>query len=199
MIARFFYPPFCLCCRQQAEEGVLCRTCLSTLRLARPSDGQLRGNSLDGSAVCFDDGPVVRSLLAAPAELLSPFIVLQWNSLGWPLPDYVVPTPGDWFSRGSDRWHLRREVAASVASTLGRTSLHALAIRRHRLPTPYLSLEEQSVDLDASVLRLRHPRRLVNSSVLLIHDTLITGRALRTSASALCRGGARAVWALSIA
>ena len=155
--------------------------------------------SLEGVGVCFEDDPIIRTLLAASSSLISPYIVLQWHALGWPLPDYVVPTPGDWFSRGSDRWRLRQEIASSVASTLGRRSLRALALNRHRLPTPYLSLEEQRHDVDASVLRLRHPRQLINATVLLIHDTMTTGRALRTSASALCRGGARAVWGLAIA
>ena len=210
-LLNFLFPPFCLCCRLPIEmsRSTLCQRCFDELRLVDPTNRCLRcgasleeshrchSTSLEGVGVCFDDGPVSRSLLNASADYIAPFVVLQWDALKWPLPDLVIPTPGDWFSRGCDRWNIRQEIAAVVASTLGRKSL-ALTIERYRLPTPYLSLEEQGREIGNSVLRLNHQKLLVNASVLLIHDTMTTGQAIRASASALCYGGARAVWAMSV-
>jgi predicted amidophosphoribosyltransferase len=209
----FAFPPYCTCCRQLIgpKRATLCQTCFDSLRLVDPAnhcpkcglllEGKVHrchNSSLEAVGVCFDDGPVARSLLNSSAGQISPFIVLQWHTLQWPLPDFVMPTPGDWFSRGSDLWRLRQEIAAQVAAILGRQSSSALMPERHRLPIPYLGLEEQGREVEDSAVRLRHPNKFVNKTVLLIHDTLTTGRALRTSASALCHYGARAVWGISI-
>lgn len=209
----FLFPPFCVCCRQPIghDRSILCQTCFGSLRLTDPStlcprcgsslDGETHrchNSSLEAVCVCFDDGPAVRTLLNGSAGAISPFIVLRWNTLGWSLPDFVMPTPGDWFSRGSDRWRLRQEVAAQVATILGRQASSALRLERHQLPTPYLSLEEQGREVGDSAVHLRHPDKFVNKTILLIHDTLTTGRALRTSASALCQNGARAIFGISI-
>lgn len=209
----FIFPPYCACCRQLigSQRTTLCQACFDSLRLVDLTnhcqkcglllEGRVHrchNSSLEAVGVCFDDGPVIRSLLNSSADLISPFVVLQWHTLQWPLPDFVIPTPGDWFSRGGDRWSLRQEVATNVAAMLGRQAASTLTLERHRLSTPYLSLEEQGRDVEDSAIRLRHEDRLVNKTVLLIHDTLTTGRALRTSASALCHYGARAVFAISM-
>ena len=196
----FLFPPFCLCCRQPVEEdrSILCKNCFRELQLIDPLSHS-NSPDLEGISSCFDDGPVVRSLITGPASLIAPFMVLQWNALGWPLPDFVVPTPGDWFSRGSDRWEMRQQIAHAVAAILGRQSTRALALNRSLLPTPYLSLEEQQKNCDESALRIRHPHRLVNTTVLLIHDILTTGMALHVSASALRLYGVRAVWGMCVA
>ena len=209
----FLFPPFCLCCRQPIGHGrsTLCQSCFDSLRLTDPTtlcqrcglslDGETHrchNSSLEAAGVCFEDGPVIRSLTNSSAHVVAPFVVLQWNTLGWPLPDFVIPTPGNWFSRGDDRWRLRQETAVQVAAILGRRASSALTLERHQLPTPYLSLEEQGREIDDSGVHLRHPHLFVNKTILLIHDTLATGRALRTSASALCHNGARAVFGLSM-
>jgi predicted amidophosphoribosyltransferase len=201
----FLFPPFCLCCRQliTPKRASLCQACFESLRLVDPTnhcpkcgfslEGEVHrchGSSLEAVGICFDDGPVIRSLLNGSADLISPFVVLQWHTLQWPLPDFVIPTPGDWFSRGSDRWRLRQEIAVQVATILGRQATSVLALERHRLPTPYLSLEEQGREVEDSAVRLRHPDTFVNKTV--------PGGALRTPALALCHYGARAVWGISI-
>ena len=208
----FLFPPFCLCCRQPIGRGrtTLCQRCYDSLHVVDPDhrcqrcglslEGNIhrcRSTALEGACVCFDDSPVVRSLFNS-ADLLSPFVIVQWERLGWPVPDYVLPTPGDWFSRGGDRWRLRQEIAANVATLFGRKTSSALRLERHRLPTPYLPLEEQTKEVDGAALRLWRPERFVNTTVLLIHDTLSTGRALRASASALCHHGVRAVWGIGV-
>jgi predicted amidophosphoribosyltransferase len=208
----FLFPPFCLCCRQLVgiDRTTLCQHCFDSLRLVDPSkrcdrcglskEGEVhrcQDTALEGACVCFDDGPVVRSLLNS-ADLLSPFVIVQWQRLGWPMPDYVLPTPGDWFSRGGDRWKPRQEIAANVAALFGRKASSALRLERYRLPIPYLSLEEQAKEVDWTALRLHRPERFVNKTILLIHDSLSTGRALRASATALCQNGAFAVFGISV-
>jgi predicted amidophosphoribosyltransferase len=212
-VLAFFFPPFCACCRQLIGDNrtTLCQACFDSLRLIDPTTRCRRcGFSLDAEVhrchttsledvnVCFDDGPVIRTLLNRSAEQIAPFVIVQWHALKWPLPDFVMPTPGDWFSRGTDRWRQRQEIAAQVATILGKPISRALTMRRHRLPTPYLSLEGQGKEMDDSLFSIRRPHRFVNKTVLLIHDTLISGRALRASASALSQHGARAVFGISV-
>lgn len=210
---RFFFPPVCIGCSGLMEEGyeILCQQCMEALHPIDPStacqhcgtilDGEkhhcMRGE-LDGCAVCFEESLPGRVLLTMSGEHIAPFIIMQWHERNWPLPDLVMPTPGDWFSRGQDRWGLRKELAKTVAKTLGQPYLSALTVKRHAMTEPYHSLENHPHIKTEGFVALKSPERIVNTTVLLIHDEKITGKALDRSAQALKEGGARAIYGISL-
>ena len=209
----FLYPPVCVCCKAiiSAPFKTLCQGCFESLHLLSTAhrcrrcfhaldEGGHRchRSALKSQAACFEDSPSVRSLVASSGSAIAPFILMQWHALQWPVPDLVIPTPGDWFSRGTDRWATRKEIAQGVAHLLNRPYSPCLGLHRHHLFLPYLSLEEQRKDVDTRAVKIRTPAAVVNMNILLIHDVSITGRALHTSAEALITSGALNVLGISV-
>lgn len=210
----FLYPPICLCCKSIMSPSfkTLCQNCfeslqlLSTFRRCRrcfhaldERNHRCQHSALKSQATCFEDSPACRALLSSSGSATAPFILMQWNELRWPLPDLIIPTPGDWFSRSNDRWTVRKEIAQSVANLLNRPYSPCLGLNRHLLPVPYLSLEEQRRDVDWHAVKIRNPSSIVNSKILLIHDVYVTGKSLQTTATALIHIGALNVWGISVA
>lgn len=207
------YPPTCLCCKGILPQSYtkLCPSCLTELQLLSTfnrcrrcfhpldEDGhRCHRSSLHSHAFCFEASPLLQALLSLPGTAIAPFIVLQWIALCWPMPDLIIPTPGDWFSHESDRWNTRRELAFAVGTLLDRPVLCCLGLHRHLLPIPYLSLEEQPSEAVSSGVKVHPASAPVNMNVLLIHDTCTTGKALRCSAAALVNHGACSVRGISL-
>jgi predicted amidophosphoribosyltransferase len=153
---------------------------------------------LKAIATCFEDAPVVRALFSLPEDTLSSFVLLQFLALRWPMPDLIIPTPGDWFSERSDHASLRKAVARHCSKILARPYLAPLRLRRSFLPTWYMSLEEQPHRVPIKAICVHHREAIVNKRILLIHDTMTTGTALRRSATALLHCGAIEIWGMSI-
>jgi predicted amidophosphoribosyltransferase len=149
-------------------------------------------------AACFEESPSSQALLALPGKAIAPFIVLQLETLRWPIPDYVIPSPGDWFSQGSDRWAIRKEIAEAVAHLFNTTYSPCLTLNRYLLPIVYRSLESQKTASSREVVSLHSPSLIINARILLIHDTFISGNALSTAAKALMHHGALGVWGISL-
>jgi competence protein ComFC len=209
----FLYPPICLRCKtiMSPDFKILCQPCFESLQLLSPfrrcrrcfhalDEGGHRcpRSALTSRASCFEDSLSSRTLLSTPGTAVAPFVLMQWHELQWPLPDLVVPTPGDWFSRGNDRWKARKEIALNVAHLLNRPYASCLGMHRHLLPLPYLSLEEQRQDVDSHALTIRTPDIVINANILLIHDTSTSGLALHASAKTLINSGALNVWGISV-
>ncbi len=209
----FLYPPVCLSCKAIIEHPftTLCQPCFESLQLLSTfhrcrrcfhhlDEGghRCQRSTLKSQAACFDDAPTPRALLSSSPSAIAPFIVMQWGELQWPAPDLIIPTPGDWFSRGNDRWLTRKEIAHSVAHLFSRPCLSCLRLHRHLLPLPYLSLEEQPPHVGTETVNINKPEAIINMNILMIHDVLTTGTALRTAAAALIHNGAADVWGISV-
>jgi predicted amidophosphoribosyltransferase len=212
-VLHFFYPPVCVSCRSiiSHQFKTLCQSCFESLKLLSPANRcrlcfhpldekghRCHRSSLQGQAVCFDDSNTCRALLFSSASALAPFILMQWHQLHWPVPDIVIPTPGDWFSHGDDRWLIRKELARSVAELFGKPFTTSLRLHRHLLPKHYLSLEQQPLPADPRSVKLSNLSSIVNMNILLIHDVDVTGQAQRLSAEALISNGALKVWGISV-
>ena len=209
----FVFPPICIGCKDLINPGhrTLCPQCFDSLQLLDPSsrchqcflpidEGYHRclPSPLNGIAACFDDSLSVRALLTTSGSTLSAFMLLQWEALQWPLPDLVIPTPGDWFSHGNDRWNVRKETAKSFAALINRPYIPHLGLNRHLLPTPYLPLEEHPNNALHQSVFVRQKEAIVRTKILLIHDSYSTGNALKASAQALRQCGAQSIWGMSI-
>ncbi len=210
-IGDFLYPPMCLCCKTVLSRPckTLCQACVESLQLLSPAHRCRRcfhplddnghrcvHSSLTSHAICFEEAPACQALLSS-ATAIAPFLIMQWAAVRWPIPDLVIPTPGDWFSHGIDRWAMRKELARTVGALLNRPSLPCLRIRRHLLPVPHLPLERQPSQPCHETVKINLPKAIVNMDILLIHDQTFTGHALHAAADALVRHGAAHVRGMS--
>jgi competence protein ComFC len=186
-------PPFCACCGDAVDAGDLCARCqVSPLQIQRIF-----------SVFYFED--VIRDAMhwlkyrgrAVVAKPLGDLMAVYWRQRGVPV-DVVVPVP----------LHAARlrERGYNQAALLAR----AMA-RRAGLPVDERTLIRQrstasQVDLDAKQRKenVRAAFRcagsdLMDKRVLLIDDVCTTGATLEACAIALHEGGAREVYALTLA
>jgi len=206
------FPPFCRWCHHRLDPGLtlLCKNCLDYLFLLEPNNRcpscfqQLENSShrcyrryscIKGVAFCFEDSLALRSLFnsAQKPHPLSSFFLLQWQQLRWPMPDYILATPGDWFS--GKKWKSRQSLAHSFAHLLQQPYL-PLYIDRFHLPKPLLSLEKQPKRPLSEAIYLKDPSKIVNKRVLIIDSITESGQALSLAAKALLNYGALEVRAL---
>jgi len=109
------------------------------------------------------------------------------------MPDYVLPTPGNWFS--GKKWKRMQSLASSLAHLLQRPYL-PLYIDRFHLLEPLLSLDKQPKRPLPEAIYLKDPSKIVNKRVLIIDSITESGQALSLAAKALLNYGALEVRAL---
>lgn len=189
------------------DRHTLCEECFETLQLLdlkercprclRPLFTHTRCfgpsvSSLKAIGACFEESCVLKAVLSSQRapELLAPFLILQYEKLAWPLPDIVLPAPGDRFCRGHT---FRVALAHEVATLMHRPCKPILGLHRLALPFPFLSLDEQPQNLTPQAISIGHPQAIVNAHVLLIHDRLTTNLSGRLAAHTLLEHGALSV------
>ncbi len=136
------YPPLCIHCEQTLEKkrSLLCATCLELL-ISLTNEGRCLTcfAELEGrcercrkrsvvirrqAAVCQSIGPA-QTLISRleKGELglvqhIASLMLLQWTTLGWPVPDFIVPLPIPWWNRcqlgGDIHAFLARQLAQAL-------------------------------------------------------------------------------------
>lgn len=113
----------------------------------------------DGVAACFDNYGPPQTLLKRVqtgkrsylAKILASFILVQWERMGWPVPDYIVPVPTKPFHTPFNI----KEITYYVA---------------HMLHLPKRSILKRSLLKDRGLFKTRG--NLENKTLLLIQGTL---------------------------
>jgi predicted amidophosphoribosyltransferase len=121
-------------------------------------------------------------------------MMLQLDALKWPLPDIIIPTPGDWFD-SNEGWKTRKIMAKELAIILQVPYSSCIKLKRHLCSVPYASLESQPFFAEDSCLLCSE--EVVNKKVLLIHDEYKTGVATFLSAKKAFSCGALSIYSLS--
>ncbi len=188
-----FEPPWCPRCGQPRRDGGLCRACrqakgaLTSIRSVGGFAGPLR--------------PAIHALkyqgLRVLAEPLGELLAEAWRRQPWPV-DVLVPVP-------LHRVRLWRR-------GYNQAELLARAVGQHIALPVEASLLTRYRDTHSQVGLAREERRhnmrnafavgggaVAGRRVLLIDDVLTTGATLEACAEALCRAGADAVHALTLA
>lgn len=205
------YPPYCLHCDYPLEGAkTLCYGCQILLERADPTercqfcfssekgarwrmcrDCYQKPLSINGFASVFDDiGPasdLIRQFYRGKtylAESLGGFIIEQWVSLSWPVPDVVVPVASsfsNWFKQGHNPEGLLAKEVARI------------------LQVPLVeALKRESYHTELPRFRLRNKAELKDAIVLLINGRYDTGKTICAAAEGL-RGGAPAkIYGMSV-
>jgi predicted amidophosphoribosyltransferase len=214
----FLFPPFCLACSSPLEEKrkTLCSTCFSSLKLLSPDarcpqcfqplfDEKCswclkEPYPLQAMGVCFEENRPLQALTSFLTEQkdvssLSSFCIIKLEELAFPSFDMIIPTPGDWFSYGEDRYKTRKLLAKEIAHLL-QCEYKELFLDRAFMKNPYGSLEEdESVETPVFI---KDPESFKNQRILLVHDTWKTGRAFCHTQKAFSSYGIDRVYGLSL-
>ena len=218
-VSSILFPPHCAACSETLPSGfnLFCENCLMGLSLLEaegrchrcfcPREGhdscgfcRELPRGLRQQAVCFEESPISHQLLSLLSKgiattAVAGYLVLQMERLRWPLPDLVVPTPGDWFDT-NERWEVRKLLAKEVARILNRPYAHCTKTNRYLFPIRHESLEAQPHF--TSPIVLCSSSEAINRVVLIIHDEYKTGNAISLTAKSLKDAGAQALYALSL-
>lgn len=216
-LSSILFPPLCAACKEPLARGfhLFCEECLRALTLLEKEGRCPRcfcpkedhdscvfcrelPKGLRQQAACFEESFVSNELfsllkrgIAAPA--VAGYMVLQTERLHWPLPDLVIPTPGDWMDT-NERWEVRKLLAKEIAEILQRPYACCTRLNRHLLPLRHACLEDQPSGTSSKALC--SSSEATNKTVLLVHDTYKTGRAVALTTTSLEEAGARAIYAL---
>jgi predicted amidophosphoribosyltransferase len=93
----------------------------------------------------------------------------------------------------------RVALAKELVSLMQKSCKALFNLNRELLPLPYLSLDEQPANLSARAINLHQPQILINTNVLLIHDSFTTGQSSSLAAHRLVEHGALSVRLLCVA
>lgn len=186
-------PPFCACCGDVAHAGDLCARCqvsplqIKSIRSVVYFEGVIR----DAMHWLKYRG---RAVVAGP---LGALMATYWRQHGSPV-DVVVPVPLHAARLRERGYNQAGLLACEMARQVGLPVDERTLIRRRATAS--------QVDLDArqrkeNVLDAFHcvDGRLLDKRVLLIDDVCTTGATLEACAVALYGGGAREVYALTLA
>jgi predicted amidophosphoribosyltransferase len=216
-ICHVLFPPLCLTCGENLKPGfcLFCESCVQALDLLEAEGRCARcfcekeehascttcrnlPLKLRQQAVCFEESPVSAQLLSLvrhgiAVSAAASYITVQLYKLHWPLPDLIVPTPGDWFD-GENGWNSRKALSKELSRILHRPYANCIHLHRHLLPLRHQCLEAQPTFTEA----LRSSQEATNKVVLLIHDRLSNGRAIALAAQSLQEAGVHSVYAISL-
>ena len=220
------YPSQCLHCRNLLSPSslALCADCAYQLELVNPEERcptcfnvfsdplfyrcdlcvQYPSLGYKGNAAAFDyAGPaatLVRCLKYADQPHLAlgmgAFLVAQWEQLGWPWPDALIPVPiafSHWLCRGYNQSEL---LAEAMGQYLGRPVWRALKRKSGDYSQAALSLEQRRA-LDSLQFHLRSRYPLEGKTLLIIDDVQTSGATLQGCAEAIRQGYPSACYALT--
>ena len=208
-VKSLIFPPLCFHCQTRIEDSrhLLCRSCFDLLTLIDLKSRcticfvkiDLRNKRchscppqvLKLAAACEHQGPIV-SLLGqlkyhkrfALARGLASLLTMQWAALKWPLPDLIVPIPQTTCHRLLYGYNASRLLAQELGKQLNIPTASLLKRKGVIRSQTHLSHAERQ-DLPLETFQWKTKRSLVDQTILLIDDAIVTGATLRKAAERL--------------
>ncbi|MEX1013350.1 MAG: hypothetical protein WD595_04070 [Waddliaceae bacterium] len=197
-ILAFLYPPFCHHCQlpQEISKHLLCEECLQLLQLSQERVGRI--------ATTFEwDGPgstLLHHLRKKGdehvAEALASFLLVRWDSLGWPIPDIVTYVPSPWL-RSFDRGFTPSLLLAKAMARLFCKPLHSLLQCSYQPPQLNMRNLRQKKHLLHS-FSLKKNKNIEGKVVLLIDDFIKTRHTMNQCVEVLMPGFPKEVYGLTV-
>ena len=178
----------------QYKEDIVCMHCQGEPRFC------------DYKAACFEMSPPVANLIRRMkkdcpflASSMAAYLLLQFQDIGWPTPDYVTYVPNYLTFTYLPLPSSIKQVAQDFAKLLGVPLLHnALEKRQPSLRQENLSLSQRHLlPLDTFSLRVNAPS-ISGKKILIIDDFMVTGKTLESCAYALLEGNPQRIYGLTI-
>ena len=129
-LLQLIYPPLCLHCQDKTEslQTLLCSHCLEYVTLidthSKPSSSTCEGEAWH-QATCEPLGPAVALFRQshrgdqACIRAIASLMVMQWATLGWTLPDGIVPLPTHLWPYLSKAKNITLLIAQEIAKMIG--------------------------------------------------------------------------------
>lgn len=209
----FILAPECLECKTllRREERCFCSACLHLFELLDPSnrcDHCFKEMKNQGQPICSDClksehwmtkvasacdyiGPAATMIRLMKygnqptlAKTAAAYMALQWVSLEWPLPDFIIPTPCTWLRRFDRGYNQAELMALELGSILGVPVATNLKRKVGDFSQAGLS-REQRLSQPLSTFYVRGKPVLEDKIVLLVDDVMTTGRTLNVCAEVI--------------
>jgi competence protein ComFC len=204
------FPPFCWECQVSLEntKNRFCKECSSLLYLLNiegrcqgcfqigcvPSKclGYMWGCSGVASALEYN-GPIMTLIKKFKyekqfflAKSLASWLVLQFNQLNWPDPDYVIPVPQGWLRRLERGYNQSALLAKEFVSILNIGKVSSVL----SYSSPYhnhsgTSRSQRMSQINNKIKIKKTTREIEGKRVLLIDDVRSTGETVQSSVEAL--------------
>ncbi len=130
------------------------------------------------------------------ARGMAAFLVAQFDRLGWPMPDAIIPVPlsfGRWLERGYNQSAL---LADEMGALLQCPVWNALKRKSGDFSQAALSLEQRKA-LDGSRFKLNPKYPLDGKVLLVVDDVMTSGSTLGRCAEVLNRGNPASLYGLT--
>jgi ComF family protein len=214
------FPPVCQNCRQTGER--LCSHCQSQLeyltepvcrRCGYPQSApmtecdQCRRVPFSGSglrSLAFHSGPMRHAIHSLKyrhnpplAQTLAGLMARDWPP-SLPTAAMILPVPLA-VDRLRERGFNQAELLARHLAAARRQPFSASALRRARTTRSQVGLNAQERRTNVTGAFAAEPAKIGGATVILIDDVCTTGATLSACATALLKGGAKEVWAYTLA
>ncbi len=218
------FPIECLGC--QKDNFYLCPECLKTIRLVdyftcpncrRPSQNGStcpscrRRTSLAGLIYAFDyNQPLFRKAwLTVKYQLITDLIyplteklivlLEQSNFLNNYYPDLIIPIPLH-RRKLAKRGFNQSEIIAQILGQKFNWPLITKVLKRIKFTRSQTDLPKQARWLNVEkAFMVAEPEKIKNKNIILVDDVCTTGATLESAAKILKQGGAKSVWAITLA
>lgn len=221
------YPPLCLHCKAtlEHENPVFCNDCLQLMTPVDPSERCPYCFSFEFSSLtekccrrCIEN-PLLFDRIAAvfdyegpPATLVKQlkyggqihlahgggaYLAAQFITLGWPIPDVVVPMPASRLKRLERGYNQSALLAEAFAEIIGRPVTDIMHRKSGDFSQAGLDFE-QRLKLQSSTFDVKPNVKLHGKTVLLIDDVMTTGTTLKCCAEALRLAFPKQIYALTV-
>lgn len=155
------------------------------------------------AAACTYQGPaatMVRKMKYGNLPWLSKsaaaFMAIQWVTLDWPMPDYIIPVPCHWIRRWDRGYNQAELIAVELGKILGVPVALNLKRRVGGFSQAGLSREER-LQLKHECFYMRGKPNLEDKTVLLVDDVMTTGTTMKICAEVINSQFTKDIYGLS--
>lgn len=223
------YPPLCLHCNEGLEKGhhIFCRFCLAQLEMIDPLTRcpacftfEFNAEMQKYCQQCKDKPKNIKHIASvfdyegAPSTFVKhlkyggksylaksggAFLSAQFLTLGWPVPDFIIPMPMARLRRLERGYNQSELLAHSFAQLIDRPVLQALKRKSGDFSQAGLNHQQRlQLKSDSFFIHDSDKERLYDKTVLLIDDVMTTGSSLNCCAEALSQSFPQAIYALTL-
>ncbi len=223
-LVHLLFPPLCLHCEKRMKNHAypFCFSCKEELELLNPEYRCVHCFSLleEKKMLCENcaqqkapykrvasvfeylspAGSLVKALKYQSrvdfAKTLAAFMVIQFEQLGWPRPELIVPAPQTWL-RSLERGFNQSKLIAEHMSEMLEIEMQDVLKRKAGGFSQNKLSKEARKDLDESLFTLKKNADLSDKVILLIDDVMTTSSTIRCCGKALQEGLPKSIYALT--